>query len=153
VTACVVVPYFLLHGNAVEIAAYEAGIGTVPLLLVYLGVSVLTPFLVWRRDRASFRVVSHVLPPLGATLVLGYGIVEFVLPAQPPPANTFWVWILAIIVLAAAASAVAVRRGGSRLDALGHLPEDEAGHELAVEPIVSRPGALTAAVPSAAPEV
>jgi amino acid transporter len=150
VTACVVVPYFLLHGNAVEIAAYEAGIGTVPLLLVYLGISVLTPFLVRRRDRAAFRVVSHVLPPLGALLVLGYGIVEFVLPDQPPPANTFWVWILAIIVLAAVASAVAVRRGGARLDALGHLPEDEAGAELAVEPIVSRPDELTAAIPPAA---
>jgi amino acid transporter len=150
VTACIVVPYVLLHGNAVEISAYEAGIGTVPLLLVYLGVSVLTPFLVWRRDRASFRVVSHLLPPLAALLILGYGIVEFVLPDQPPPANHFWIWIAGIILLAAIATVVAVSRGGSRLDALGQLPEDDAGHELAVEPIVSRPADLTAAVPSAA---
>lgn len=148
VTALVVVPYLLLDGNAVEIAAYEAGIGTVPLLLVYLGTSVLTPILVWRRDRASFRVVSHVLPPVVAVLVLGYGIVEFVLPDQPAPADTFWVYIAAIVVLAALATAVAVRRGGSRLDALGHLPEDEHGEELAVEPIVSRPHDLTAAVPT-----
>ena len=148
VTALVVVPYVLLDGNAVEIAAYEAGIGTVPLLLVYLGISALTPFLVWRRDRASFRVVSHVLPPVVAVLVLGYGIVEFVLPDQPAPADTFWVYVAAIIVLAALATAVAVRRGGSRLDTLGHLPEDEHGEELAVEPIVARPHDLTAAVPT-----
>jgi hypothetical protein len=78
--------------------------------------------------------------------VLGYGIVEFVLPDQPAPANTFWIYIAAIIGLAGIAAAVAVRRGGSRLDALGHLPEDEDGEELAVEPIVSRPHDLTAAV-------
>jgi amino acid transporter len=150
VTACIVVPYVLLHGNAVQISAYEAGIGTVPLLLVYLGISVLTPFLVWRRDRASFRVVSHVFPPLAALVILGYGIIEFVLPDQPPPANRFWIWILAILLVAAIATAAAVRRGGSRLDALGHLPDDDAGHELAVEPIVSRPADLSAAVPPAA---
>jgi len=146
VTALIVVPYLLLNGNAVEIAAYEAGIGTVPLLLVYLGISALAPFLVWRRDRSSFRVLSHVLPPAVAVLVLGYGIVEFVLPDQPAPADTFWVYIAAIVVLAAVATAVVVRRGGARLDALGHLPEDEDGVELAVEPIVSRPYDLTAAV-------
>jgi hypothetical protein len=87
-----------------------------------------------------------VLPPVVAALVLGYGIVEFVLPDQPAPADTFWVYIAAIGLLAAVATAVVVRRGGARLDALGHLPEDDDGAELAVEPIVSRPYDLTAAV-------
>jgi amino acid transporter len=149
VTACIVVPYVLLHGDAVSIAAYEAGIGTVPLLLVYLGVSVLTPVYVWRHDRRSFCFTGHVLPPLATLLVLGYGIVEFVLPDQPAPANTFWIWIAVIIALAALAAVAAVRRGGARLDALGSLPTDEDGEPVAVEPVVARPYDVGAAVPAA----
>ena len=32
----VVIPYFAMHGNAVSIYSDEAGIGTVPILVVYL---------------------------------------------------------------------------------------------------------------------
>lgn len=120
-----VVPYFLLHGNAVTIAAYEAGIGTVPLLLVYVLISAITPVYIWRHDRASFRIVSHVLPGIGGVAVVGYGVYEFVLPSQPPPANTFWAYILALVVAAVVATAVAVRVRGPAIARLGHVHADE----------------------------
>src|SRR5690348_14647324 len=109
VAALCVVPYFLLHGNAVSIAAYEAGIGTVPLLLVYVLASAVTPIYIWRHDRASFSIIAHALPGVAGVTVVGYGVYEFVLPSQPPPANTFWAYILTLAVLAAIAAVAAVR--------------------------------------------
>ena len=120
-----VVPYFLLHGNAVTIAAYEAGIGTVPLLMVYVLASAIMPVYVWRHDRASFRVTAHVLPALAGVAVVGYGVYEFVLPSQPSPANTFWAYILALVVLSALAAAAAVRLRGPAIARLGHVYSDE----------------------------
>lgn len=105
-----VVPYLLLNGNAVEIAAYEAGIGTTPLLLVYLLTSIAMPIYVFRRDRAEFRITVHVLPSVVGVGVIGYGIYEFVQPTQPPPADTFWVYLVAILAVAAVAAGVAQRR-------------------------------------------
>ena len=119
--ALCVIPYFMLHGNAVTVAAYEAGIGTVPLLMVYVLISVVTPVYIWRHDRASFRVTAHVLPALAGAGVVGYGVYEFVLPDQPSPANTFWGYIAALVVLAAIAAAVATRRRGPALDRLGQV--------------------------------
>jgi amino acid transporter len=119
IAALCVVPYFLLHGNAVTVAAYEAGIGTVPLLMVYVLISAVTPVYVWRHDRAAFRIHAHVLPSLAGVGVVGYGVYEFVLPSQPSPANTFWAYILALVVLAAIAAAVAMRLRGPALDRLG----------------------------------
>jgi hypothetical protein len=120
-----VVPYFLLHGNAVLVAGYEAGIGTVPLLFIYVLVSALTPIYVWRHDRANFSILSHVVPGFAGVAVVGYGVYEFVLPNQPSPANTFWIYILAIFVLAAAAAAVAVRLRGPAVSRLGQVAQDE----------------------------
>ncbi|PKW00031.1 APA family basic amino acid/polyamine antiporter [Amycolatopsis echigonensis] len=125
VTALIVVPYFLADGNAVTVSAYEAGIGTVPLLLVYLLTSLYTPFYVRKHDRGEFSVVKHVLPAVLAVALVGYGVYEFVLPAQPPPANRFWIYIGLIFVAAIAFAAVAVRRGGRRLDVLAATAPDE----------------------------
>jgi amino acid transporter len=121
IAALCVIPYFLLHGNAVTIAAYEAGIGTVPLLMVYVLASAITPIYIWRHDRASFKVTAHVLPGLAGVAVVGYGVYEFVLPSQPPPANTFWAYIAALVVAAAIAAAAAVRLRGPAIARLGHV--------------------------------
>jgi hypothetical protein len=115
----VVVPYFLLNGNAVTIAAYEAGIGTVPLLLIYLFSSLLAPCYVYRRDRASFSLVRHVVPAVAALAVVGYGTYQFVQPDQPPPANQFWIFVVAMLVVAGSAAAAVVRARGPALDLLG----------------------------------
>jgi len=121
IAALCVIPYFLLHGNAVTIAAYEAGIGTVPLLMVYVLASAVTPIYIWRHDRASFRITTHVLPSLAGVAVVGYGVYEFVLPSQPSPANTFWAYILALVVAAGIAAAVVMRLRGPAIARLGHV--------------------------------
>ncbi len=126
IAALCVIPYFMLRGNAVTVAAYEAGIGTVPLLMVYVLISAVTPVYTWRHDRATFRITAHVLPSLAGVLVVGYGVYEFVLPNQPSPANTFWAYILALVLLAAIAAAVALRLRGPALARLGQV---EAGDD------------------------
>jgi amino acid transporter len=145
VTALVVVPYFLLDGNAVTIAAYEAGIGTVPLLLIYLLCSVVMPCYVYRRDRASFSVLRHVVPAVAAIAVVGYGTYQFVQPDQPPPANRFWLYLLAIVVVAAVAAGLVVRARGAVLDRLGD------GTNAAADPAVQLAGPAGRAPSSTAP--
>jgi amino acid transporter len=140
IAALCVIPYFLLHGNAVTIAAYEAGIGTVPLLMVYLLASAITPVYIWRHDRANFKITAHLLPALAGVAVVGYGVYEFVLPGQPPPANTFWAYILAIVVLAAIAATAAVRLRGPAIARLGHVYSGEE----------NTPAPVTAATPAGA---
>ena len=123
-----VIPYFAMHGNAVSIFSDEAGIGTVPILIVYLVANVALPLHVLATNRAAFSPVKHVIIPLIGSAVLVYGVYEFVQPSQPPPANVFWAWILGIVAVAAVATAfVYVRRPGA-LDRAG-----TAGPELVVE--------------------
>ena len=80
----------------------EAGVGTVPILVVYLIANIALPLWVLATNRAAFRPVKHVLIPLAGSAVLVYGVWEFVQPSQPPPANVFWAWILAIVGISAA---------------------------------------------------
>jgi amino acid transporter len=68
------------------------------------------PLHVLATDRARFRPVRHILIPLAGSAVLLYGVYEFIQPNQPPPANGYWKWILAIVVIAAAATAVVYAR-------------------------------------------
>ena len=51
----VVVPYFAMHRNAVAIFSDEAGIGTVPILVVYLIVSIALPVWGLATNRPAFR--------------------------------------------------------------------------------------------------
>jgi amino acid transporter len=106
----VVVPYFAMHGNAVAIFSDEAGIGTVPILVVYLIANIALPIWVLATNRAAFRPVKHVLIPLIGSAVLVYGVYEFVQPSQPPPANVFWAWILGIVLVSAVATAIVYLR-------------------------------------------
>jgi amino acid transporter len=103
----VVIPYFAMGGNAVSIYSDEAGIGTVPILIVYLLANIALPLYVLATNRAAFRPVKHVVIPLIGTAVLVYGVYEFVQPSQPPPANVFWAWILGIVVVSAIATVIA----------------------------------------------
>jgi amino acid transporter len=120
----VVVPYFALHGNAVAIFSDEAGIGTVPILIVYLLANIALPLHVLATNRAAFRPVKHVLIPLIGSAVLVYGVYEFVQPGQPPPANVFWTWILGIVLVAAVATAIVyLRRPGALQQAVTAGPE------------------------------
>ena len=120
----VVVPYFAMHGNAVAIFSDEAGIGTVPILIVYLLANISLPLYVIATNRAAFRPVKHVLIPLIGSAVLVYGVYEFVQPSQPPPANVFWAWILGIVLVAAVATVIVyLRRPGALRRAVASGPE------------------------------
>jgi hypothetical protein len=66
-------------------------------------------------------LISHWLVIVAGVAVVGYGVYEFALPSQPPPANTFWAYILALAVLAAIAAAAAVRLRGPAIARLGHV--------------------------------
>jgi len=112
----VVIPFFALHGNAVSIFSDEAGIGTVPILIVYLLANIALPLHVLATNRAAFRPVRHAVVPLIGTAVLLYGVWEFVQPSQPPPANVYWAWILAIVLIAVVATAIVYVRRRSALD-------------------------------------
>jgi amino acid transporter len=117
----VVVPYFAMHGNAVSIFSDEAGIGTVPILIVYLLANTALPLYVLATDRASFRPVKHVLIPLIGSAVLVYGVWEFVQPNQLPPANVFWAWILGIVLVSAIATAIVYVRRPDALERAGTI--------------------------------
>ena len=119
VVALVVIPFATMHGNAVSIFSDEAGIGTVPLLIVYLLANVALPLYVLTTGRAGFSIVKHVLVPLAGSAVLVYGIYEFVQPDQPAPANLYWAWILGIVVISALATAFVYLRRPANLRLAG----------------------------------
>ena len=104
---------FEYHGAEHKtIATYEAGISTVPLLLIYGATCGLLPFFVWRTDRGSFNVLRHVVfPALGVAIVV-YGIWESINPSQAAPADHYWIYVLAYLVVAGIGAAFAMRRGG-----------------------------------------
>jgi amino acid transporter len=102
----------LIMRNPITIATDEAGISTVPLLVIYGATCVLMPVFVWRVDRAHFWPLRHGLLPLIGVGVVGYGIWESINPGQAPPANHYWSFVLIYLVVGAAGGFVALRRRG-----------------------------------------
>jgi hypothetical protein len=92
----------------------------VPLLIIYGATCVLLPFFVWRADRATFSVLRHVLYPLVGIGVVGYGVWESVNPGQAPPADHYWIYVLAYLAVAAAGGLYALRANGPKAGALSH---------------------------------
>jgi amino acid transporter len=115
--ATTVILDLILH-NSASIATYEAGISTVPLLIIYGATCVLLPFFVWRVDRVTFSPLRHVLYPLIGVGVVGYGVWESVNPGQAPPANHYWIFVVAYLVVAGAGALVALRAHGPQAEAL-----------------------------------
>lgn len=109
----------ILH-DPVSIATYEAGISTVPLLIIYGATCVLLPFFVWRVDRSRFSVLRHALFPLIGVGVVGYGVWESINPGQAAPADHYWIYVLAYLVVAAAGAGYALRARGPRVEVLSH---------------------------------
>jgi amino acid transporter len=93
-------------------------------MFVYVMISAVSPFYVWRHDRDSFRFLSHVVPAIIGIGVVGYGVYEFILPSQPPPANTFWAYILGIFLLAIVAAFAALRYRRLAIARLGQVASD-----------------------------
>jgi len=108
----------LIMHNPVTISTDEAGISTVPVLVIYGATCVLLPLFILREDRAHFSWPRHALFPLIGVAVMGYGIWESVNPGQAPPANRYWIWVLAYLVVAAVGALTVLRRGAADQAAL-----------------------------------
>jgi amino acid transporter len=120
-TLVVLIGYVALGGNAVNAFSDEAGIGTVPILLVYLLANVAL-FVYTRAERpGEFSIWRHAVVPFIGLLVLAYGIYQFAQPNQPAPANVYWIYILGLIVLAVGATALVVNRNPSAVGRLGSV--------------------------------
>lgn len=126
-TAATTVVLDLLLHDPVKIATYEAGISTVPLLLIYGATCVLLPFYIWRADRGTFSVLRHVVYPLIGIGVVGYGIWESINPGQAPPANHYWIFVLAYLVVAGAGALYALRASGPKAEVLSRGVTELAG--------------------------
>ncbi len=124
IVAATVILDLILH-SAVSIATYEAGISTVPLLIIYGVTCGLLPFFVWRVDRASFNVLRHVVFPVLGVGVVGYGIWESVNPGQAAPADHYWIYVLAYLVVAGLGALYAMRAGGPRSEVLSRGLDEE----------------------------
>lgn len=119
VVVVVFIGYFALAGNAVSAFSDEAGIGTVPILLVYLLANIALFLYMSRVRRDLFSPIRHLIVPLIGLIVLAYGIYEFVQPNQPAPGNVFWIYVLGLLVLSAAATLVVMKRNPSAVDRVG----------------------------------
>ena len=114
----------LIMHNAITISTDEAGISTVPVLIIYGATCVLLPLFVRRVDRAHFSLLRHGLFPLIGVAVMGYGIWESVNPGQAGPADHYWIWVLAYLLVAAAGALIVRRAGGANAAALSKGLED-----------------------------
>jgi amino acid transporter len=87
--------------------------GTIVILAVYLLTNVSLPVFMWRRHRATFSAVRHVvLPTLGSACLI-VPFIELCGPGQPSPYNVFPFVALGVVVLAAVAAVVVVHRNPS----------------------------------------
>ena len=87
---------------------------TIVILFVYFLTMLSLPVFMWRRHRASFSLLRHVvIPALGsATLIVPF--VELCQPGQPAPYNAFPFIALALVAAAAAIGCLVVHRTRTR---------------------------------------
>jgi amino acid transporter len=85
--------------DPVSLYAEASTMGTIVILVVYLLTNVSLPIFMWRRHRATFSPVRHVLVPLLGSVVLIVPFVELCAPGQPSPYDAFP--FVALLVLAA----------------------------------------------------
>ncbi|WP_406141587.1 APC family permease [Streptomyces sp. NBC_01089] len=104
-------------------SSWEAGMGTVPLLLNLLVVLIGLPLYIRRTEPGSLRLVRHLLVPFTGLAVIGWGVYGNVRPDQPAPGNTFWICTAVIAVLAVTAAVRFARSPAPGLSALGVEPE------------------------------
>ena len=96
--------------NPVGLYAECSTLGTIVILVVYLLTNLSLPVFMWRRHRAMFSPVRHVLVPALGSAVLIVPFIELCEPGQPSPYSTFPFIALGLIAVAAAIAGLAVRR-------------------------------------------
>jgi amino acid transporter len=84
--------------------------GTIVILVVYLLTSLSLPVFMWRRHRAMFSPVRHVVVPALGSAVLIVPFVELCQPGQPAPYSTFPFIALGLVAGAAAIAGLVLHR-------------------------------------------
>lgn len=108
-----------------NIFAYEATIGTVPIVLVYLLANVALPLYFWKNRRAEFNIFKHLIVPIIGIGVLALPIWGFFAPGQPAPFNSFgWIFLGLVVISVAWAAYVLVARPEAATN-LGTMIADE----------------------------
>jgi amino acid transporter len=105
----------IVHGstNPVDLYAECSTMGTIVILVVYLLTNVSLPVFMWRRHRATFSPLRHVLLPTLGSAVLVVPFIELCAPGQPSPYNVFPFVALGLVALAVATAGVVVHRNPS----------------------------------------
>ena len=96
--------------NPVALYAECSTMATIVILFVYFLTMVSLPVFMWRRHRASFSPVRHVVIPALGSVTLIVPFVELCQPGQPAPYSAFPFIALAIGAVAAAIACVVVHR-------------------------------------------
>ena len=123
VLALIILPSFWL--KATDIFAYEATIGTVLVVLVYLLTNLALPLYFWKKRRAEFNWFKHLIVPLVGSSVLALPIYGFFAPGQPAPFNFFgWIFLGIVAVSMAWAGYVMLARPKAA-KTLGSIIADE----------------------------
>lgn len=124
ILATVVLPPVLTDADPTTISAWQAGTGTVPLLLTVLVTLVSLPLYVWRTAGERLRVLPHLVIPLLGTAVIGWGVYGNVRPDQPYPGNLYWICTAATVLLSLLGALLFARRPEHDLSALGISREE-----------------------------
>jgi amino acid transporter len=96
--------------NPVGLYAECSTMGTIVIFVVYLLTNVSLPVFMWRRHRAIFSLVRHVIIPALGSAVLVIPFIELCQPGQPAPYNTYPFIALGLVVATAAIAGIVVRR-------------------------------------------
>ena len=83
---------------------------TIVILFVYFLTMLSLPVFMWRRHRASFSLLRHVVIPVLGSITLIVPFVELCQPGQPAPYNAFPFIALALVAATAVIAWLVVRR-------------------------------------------
>jgi amino acid transporter len=96
--------------DPVNLYAEASTMGTIVILVVYLLTNVSLPVFMWRRHRATFSTVRHVVVPALGSIVLIVPFVELCEPGQPFPYDAFPFVALGLLAAAIAIAWLVVHR-------------------------------------------
>jgi amino acid transporter len=96
--------------DPVGLYAESSTMGTIVILLVYLLTNIALPVFIWRRHRALFSPLRHVVVPILGSAVLVVPFVELCQPGQPSPYGIFPFIALGVVALAVAIAGLVLHR-------------------------------------------
>ncbi len=124
VVLCVVLPLLLTDAGPATVSAWEAGMGTVPLLLSVLVTLAGLPLYMWRTPGERLRPLPHLFVPLIGIGVLGWGVYGNIRPDQPAPGDSYWIFTAITLVVSVVGALYFTRRPTRDLSALGIASAD-----------------------------